>query len=292
MSASGLPGKRVEANRAGMTATICSGYAESTVETVDEGCTANHSTPREIVVLRFGSSSVQRRTTMTKREAAAACAIVVVGLAAWYALSDGSDRGLLRRPAATRAVPTSLDAGATALADEIARLQRMQSPASSPRPARDLFRFAAHAQPQPTSIAPPVVPVTVQPAAPPRPPLKLIGIAEDGAAGSPVRDCHHLVARSVVCRQGRRARDRPVPRREDFGRRRRTGGHAATRRRCVLPSSSSGAWPPSPSSSTRFPAASAPRRRARAPNWRRRSSIVTAIRPKSSSPSAPGMRAS
>src|ERR1044072_7785879 len=44
ISASGLPGNRVEANRAGMTATMSSGSGESTVKAVDAGCTTNNNT--------------------------------------------------------------------------------------------------------------------------------------------------------------------------------------------------------------------------------------------------------
>ena len=43
-SASALPGSRVEAYRAGMTATTLSGGTESTLEPVDAGCTTNNST--------------------------------------------------------------------------------------------------------------------------------------------------------------------------------------------------------------------------------------------------------
>ena len=52
MSASGLPGNRVEANRAGMTATTSSGRLVSTAKPVDAGCTANNSTGRWAGVLR------------------------------------------------------------------------------------------------------------------------------------------------------------------------------------------------------------------------------------------------
>src|SRR3954462_3174229 len=44
ISASGLPGKRVEANRAGMTATTSSAGVESTAGPVDAGCTTNSNT--------------------------------------------------------------------------------------------------------------------------------------------------------------------------------------------------------------------------------------------------------
>src|SRR2546426_5876943 len=46
MSASGLPGKRVDANRAGMRATTWSGWMISTAEPADEACTTNHNTTR------------------------------------------------------------------------------------------------------------------------------------------------------------------------------------------------------------------------------------------------------
>src|SRR5438093_9051179 len=44
MFARAFPGNRVEANRAGMTATISSGGRESTEKSVDAGRTANHNT--------------------------------------------------------------------------------------------------------------------------------------------------------------------------------------------------------------------------------------------------------
>src|SRR5438876_4027249 len=47
ISARGLPGNRVEANRAGMMTTTCTEDARSTVDAADAGCTTNNSTTAE-----------------------------------------------------------------------------------------------------------------------------------------------------------------------------------------------------------------------------------------------------
>src|SRR4051812_34747307 len=156
MSARALPGNRVEANRAGMTATTCGGYAESTVGTVDEGCTANHSTPRQNAVLRSDVGGCSAPHILMNIKVAAACALVVGGGAGWYALSAGKVRSA---PPSSHVVPAApLDARGTALANEIARLGRHQQPVASPHRGRDLFRFAAPA-PQKTAAAPIVLTV-------------------------------------------------------------------------------------------------------------------------------------
>src|SRR4051794_26368160 len=95
MSASGLPGKRVEANRAGMKATTCCGNFESTVEPVDEGCTTKYNTPPETAVLR----SQRVRRVITKRTI---IVVVVLGsLAAW--LASAATQGV--RPVRVVATP-------------------------------------------------------------------------------------------------------------------------------------------------------------------------------------------
>ncbi len=115
---------------------------------------------------------------------AAACAIVVGGFAAWYALSAGTDR---RGPAPSLVVPAMpLDARGTALADEVARLGRRPQPVAAPQHARDPFRFKV-AAPRKSAAVPIVLPVPADVPAPPRPAFRLVGVAEDNTAGSPVR---------------------------------------------------------------------------------------------------------
>src|SRR5439155_20319488 len=65
MLASGLPGNRDEANRAGMTATTSSGRAVSTAEPVDAGCTVNNSTPKiRRATMSPGSMNVTRTVVL------------------------------------------------------------------------------------------------------------------------------------------------------------------------------------------------------------------------------------
>ena len=118
-------------------------------------------------------------------KAAAACAIVVGGFAAWYALSAGADR---RGPAQSRVVPAApLDATAArrwrtksrGLAAVSSRSRRRSTHATCSvsrqrrREKRRRFRSSFPCRPE----AP----------APPRPAFRLIGVAEDNAAGNPVR---------------------------------------------------------------------------------------------------------
>jgi hypothetical protein len=81
------------------------------------------------------------------------------------------------------------DASSESLAKEVARLHDRLRPSATPRqPARNLFQFTAM---RPAAI--PVVPKPVatetvtSPLAPPPPPFKLIGIAEDPGPEAPVR---------------------------------------------------------------------------------------------------------
>lgn len=118
-----------------------------------------------------------------KIKAAAAFALVVIGLAAWYTLLAGTEHLGSARPQIAPAAP--LDARGEALARETERLRRAQVPAAPPQRERDLFRFVT---PAPRVVsAPPVLPVPVLPVPPPGSNLKLIGVAEDTGAGSPVR---------------------------------------------------------------------------------------------------------
>jgi hypothetical protein len=115
---------------------------------------------------------------------AAACVLVVGGIAGWYVLSAGTNRG---GPVPPHIVaPAPLDARGTALSNEIARLGRSRQPVASPQRARDLFRFA-EAPPRKTGAVPIVLPVPAEKPAPPPPAFRLIGVAEDNTAGNPVR---------------------------------------------------------------------------------------------------------
>ena len=114
----------------------------------------------------------------------AAFAIVVGGLAVVYSLYGAAAR---REPTApTLAARVPADARGDALTHEIARLHRRQEPDAAPRRGRDVFRFAA--PPQAARIMPRALPPPSDAApVPPRPALRLIGVAEDSASGSPVR---------------------------------------------------------------------------------------------------------
>lgn len=107
-------------------------------------------------------------------------------LAAWLAAAATSGtRRAVESP--IRAVPA--DPEAAALARQVSRLHDRLVPAGVPlQPGRDLFRFR---QPKPKMVAAPrpsLIETPAAPAAPPRPPLKLAGIAEDaGIDGATVR---------------------------------------------------------------------------------------------------------
>lgn len=106
-------------------------------------------------------------------------------LAAWLAGAATSNRAL-PEPIVTRALP--IDARGADLAAEIARLHERLRPSATPRsPSRNLFTFRG--APAPTVAAPaPRAAITEAPVqAPPLPPLKLSGIAEDEGPDGPVR---------------------------------------------------------------------------------------------------------
>jgi hypothetical protein len=116
---------------------------------------------------------------------AAAFAIAISGVAGAYSLSIPADR---KRPsAAESAARDPIDARSDALAIEIARLRRHQEPGVAPARGRDVFRFAAARAARTERAVLLVPPVSEFPVAPPRPALKLIGVAEDTAGGNPVR---------------------------------------------------------------------------------------------------------
>jgi hypothetical protein len=114
----------------------------------------------------------------------AAIAVVIGGLTAWFALFLKTDQSIPSHAAGSTAAP--LDTRAVALAKEIALLRRHQDRGPRHQSGRDPFRFATHA-PR-VAAAPSVAPAPIAlPAPPPRPALKLIGVAEDNAGGTPVR---------------------------------------------------------------------------------------------------------
>jgi hypothetical protein len=116
--------------------------------------------------------------------------IVVVGGAfgAWlYAAAMPGPRETPRRIVER---PAAIDARGQALADEVARLHDRLRPDATPRqPGRNLFQFSA---PAPRPTPPPAAPALSEaapllPVAPPPPPFKLIGVAEDAGPNGPIR---------------------------------------------------------------------------------------------------------
>jgi hypothetical protein len=138
---------------------------------------------------------------------AAAFAIVVSGLVGAYSLSIPANR---KHPsAADPAAREPIDRGSGALAKEISRLQRRQQPDVAPARGRDVFRFAAPRVVRAERAVPLVPPVPAERVAPPRPALKLIGVAEDTASGSPVRTAIISAADQLyVVREGERVTSR------------------------------------------------------------------------------------
>jgi hypothetical protein len=167
-----------------MTATTCSGYVESTVATVDEGCTANHNTPARTSC--YDPETVVIRAPHIMNIKWAATLVIVAGaLAASAAVVLKPERGGSAAP--DIAAPAPIDARGVALAKEIGRLHDRQEPGVSPRHGRDLFRFAI-AAPRSAPVVLVAAPASGEAAAPPpEPALKLIGVAEDTATGGLIR---------------------------------------------------------------------------------------------------------
>ena len=182
-----LARERVEANRAGMTATTCERRnRESTVEPVDAGCTTNNSTRRSrraratirgrhpmnlkrtatIVVGGGGARRVARR----RRRRRDRRRVAPMSIAADTAPIDAARRRARRRDRAPAraAAPDRAAAAAGAQSVSRSRARAAQRRRRSPRPRR-------------SAIAP------ATPPTPPPPPLKLVGIAEDAGADGPVR---------------------------------------------------------------------------------------------------------
>jgi len=166
-----------------MTATICSGYVESTVATVDEGCTTNHNTPARGSCYDPAELKIQRHYIMNLKWAAT-LVIVVGALTAWRGAASKPGRSGTTNLDIAAHVP--LDARGAALAKEIARLHNRLEPGAPPRLGRNLFRFAAARHPAPIALAATRV-VSEPTVAPPQPALTLIGVAEDIATGGLIR---------------------------------------------------------------------------------------------------------
>ena len=177
MFASGLPGKRVEANLAGMTATMFSREPESTVSPVDEGCTTNHSMIVE-------ASCYDPQAPMNWKRIATLAAI---GGAFVALLARASVAPL---PAAVTTRPTTSSVPALRV-PEVERLRaRLRAPITPASPARNLFAFQR--QRDAPAASAPSLPLTLPPAPamtlPARTPtLALVGLAEDRGPGGPVR---------------------------------------------------------------------------------------------------------
>ena len=220
-----LPGNRVEANRAGMTATTCGGYAESTVGTVDEGCTANHSTPREDAVLRSDVGGLFSATHSHEHQSGGGVR------ARRRRRLPGGTRCLRRKFAARRRCHTSRRPRPSMRAAPRCRpksrgLADVCSPSRRRSARRDLFRFAApRAAKNGRGSDHPACAAAARRRFRSRPAFRLIGVAEDGAAGSPVRTAIISAPDQLyVVREGERV-GFPLRCREDFVRRRRTGGY-------------------------------------------------------------------
>jgi hypothetical protein len=167
--ASGLPGSRDEANRAGMMATTVEDVLESTEDPVDRGGTANNSTPRKGDVLRSEIVPMTLKRGATILGASAA-------FAAWLAGAATSNRraGSFEMPP-----PVTNDKSAAELAAEIDRLHERLRPTAAPRHDRNLFAFGA---PRARRSVDTAVDAPRETAAPPVAPalsVRLIGMAEE-----------------------------------------------------------------------------------------------------------------
>jgi hypothetical protein len=175
MSARGFPGNRVEANRAGMTATTVSGCVESTAAPVDEGCTTNHSTIVEVPCYDPGIAQMDWKRTAT---------LGVIGGTLVTLLARAST-SVVAPPAIPSPVQAAHDT--PAVLPEVDRLhQRLSAPVTPMAPARNLFAFGSKA-PVPRE---PVARLEALPAPPPMPQppaLTLVGLAEEAGPDGPIR---------------------------------------------------------------------------------------------------------
>ncbi|HZP49247.1 MAG TPA: hypothetical protein VFB07_11960 [Vicinamibacterales bacterium] len=109
-------------------------------------------------------------------------------LLAWFAAAATSNRDV---PPPIVLPPPHVDLQGADLAKEIARLHDRLRPDAPPRqPARNLFTYhaAVHHDAVPEAAPPkPALSEPAPPTAPPLPPLKLAGIAEDEGPDGPIR---------------------------------------------------------------------------------------------------------
>ena len=162
-----------------MTATMVSGGTESTLDSVDEGCTSNNSTPPESACYDSDEILMNAKRTLT-------LVVTSAALIAWLAGAATSNREIASVPIVTHA---PIDARGENLSKEIARLHERLRPDATPRqPGRNLFTFHSGAR-----AAAPSMPETPKAAlvdAPPpmiAPSLKLVGLGEDVGPDGPVR---------------------------------------------------------------------------------------------------------
>ena len=161
-----------------MTATMVSGGTESTLDSVDEGRTANNSTPVQSAC--YDSAEILMNATRTLTYV-----VISAGLIAWLAGAATSNREIAAVPVVTHA---PIDAHGENLSKEIARLHERLRPDATPRqPGRNLFTFRPAARVAAPSM--PEAPHAAVVEAPPMiaPSLKLVGLAEDDNPDGPVR---------------------------------------------------------------------------------------------------------
>ncbi len=194
-----LPGSRVEANRAGMTATMVSGGTESTLEPVDAGCTTNNSTTAKVRVLRSRSTSMNLKRTATIVVGGAALAAWLAGAATSnHAIAAGADRRSSRADRAARRRARARDRAAARAAAADGGAARSRAAICSRSARRAAPRRAAVASRRPRRRR-------QRRLRPPPPPLKLVGIAEDAGAGRSGAHRDHL-RRRASCSSSRKAR--------------------------------------------------------------------------------------
>jgi hypothetical protein len=113
--------------------------------------------------------------------------VSALAVASWFASASTSD---VRVPATPLAPPkpAPLDRSVAALQSEVRHLQERIAPTATPTRTRDLFRFSTRERRPLRPVASPEGRSARSAAAlPSAPPLKLIGIAEDGAPDAIVR---------------------------------------------------------------------------------------------------------
>jgi hypothetical protein len=113
---------------------------------------------------------------------------IVALLAVWLAAATVGNRRSYDAPASHSAVTARMELVSSGLTVETTHLGDHRYPAIV-RPSRNPFQFRSRPAPvmRPARVAEVVSPAISEPPAPPRPELKLAGIAEDPSGGGPVR---------------------------------------------------------------------------------------------------------